>query len=64
MMLVLFSQFDLLLAEVAGGIDANWLWHMVAFACLWVVELFFVQKTTLISVQDSSERRPRWASDG
>lgn len=41
--------------------NGNWLWHMLAFVALWVGELFFVQKTTLISVQDSSQRFLRWA---
>jgi hypothetical protein len=57
MMLGLFSQFGFNVA----GLDAGWLWCMLAFISLWVVELFFVQKTTLISVQDSSERFLRWA---
>ena len=38
-----------------------WAWHMAAFVALWVGELFFVQKATLISVQDSSKRFMRWA---
>jgi hypothetical protein len=56
-MLNLFAQFDFTVA----GLSSAWLWHMLAFIGLWVVELFFVQKTTLISVQDSSERFLRWA---
>jgi hypothetical protein len=56
-MLRLFSQFDVNFA----GVSVAWLWHMLAFVGLWVAELFFVQKTTLISVQDSSERFLRWA---
>jgi glucan phosphoethanolaminetransferase (alkaline phosphatase superfamily) len=55
MMLGLFCQFDF------TGLSPEWLGCMLAFICLWVVELFFVQKATLISVQDSSERFLRWA---
>ncbi len=56
-MLGLFSYLDV----SSAGLNPSWLWHMLAFAGLWAGELFFVQKTTLVSVQDSSQRFLRWA---
>lgn len=56
-MFVLLTAVETGVAEV----NFNWLAHALAFVLLWVVELFLVQKTTLISVQDSSERFLRWA---
>ena len=53
----LFSYLDF----SSSGLSPGWLWHMLAFAGLWTGELFFVQRATLVSVQDSSERFLRWA---
>ena len=50
MMHNLLSQFEF----TVSGLSPLWLGCMLAFIGLWVAELFFVQKTTLISVQDSS----------
>ena len=49
------------LGSAFTGLHVNWLWQMLAFIAIWAAELFFVQKATLISVQDSSERFLRWA---
>lgn len=40
----------------------EWAALMAAFIVVWVAELYFVQKTTLVSVQDVSRRFLRWAA--